>query len=78
MYVCAFGTEFAVALWESASIRRASIHQLTFAKYLQMLSTVLARSWLKGQEFPAWQAPCRKNLQGTCAVSMQIIVSIEW
>ena len=44
---------------------------------MQTLSTVLARSWLKGQEFPAWQAPCRKNLHGTCDVSIQTIVSVE-
>lgn len=39
--------------------------QLPLAKYLQMLSDAVERSWLKGQAFPAWQAPWRKNLQGT-------------
>lgn len=49
----------------------------TFAKYLQTLSTVLARSWLKGQELPAWHAPCLKNLHGTCDVSIQELISIK-
>jgi hypothetical protein len=42
---------------------------LTFAKYLQMVSEAAPRSWLKGQALPAWQAPWRKNLHGTCDVS---------
>jgi len=47
----------------------------TLAKYLQMFSAAVERSWLKGQALPAWQAPCRKNLQGTCAVSREKIVN---
>lgn len=42
----------------------------TFAKYLQIFSAAAPRSWLKGQADPAWQAPWRKNLHGTCAVSV--------
>lgn len=42
---------------------------LTLAKYLQMFSEAAPRSWLKGQALPAWQAPWRKNLHGTCDVS---------
>jgi hypothetical protein len=38
------------------------------AKYLHIVSAAKLRSWLKGQAGPAWQAPCRKNLQGTCEV----------
>lgn len=41
----------------------------TFAKYLHTVSAALPRSWLNGHALPAWQAPCRKNLQGTCEVS---------
>jgi hypothetical protein len=41
----------------------------TLAKYLQMFSAELFKSWLKGQAFPAWQVPWRKNLHGTCEVS---------
>jgi hypothetical protein len=41
----------------------------TLAKYLQIVSEAALRSWLKGHALPAWQAPCRKNLQGTCDVS---------
>lgn len=41
----------------------------TLAKYLHTVSEAELRSWLKGQALPAWQAPCRKNLQGTCDVS---------
>ncbi len=41
----------------------------TFAKYLHTVSEAELKSWLKGQALPAWQAPCRKNLQGTCDVS---------
>ena len=41
----------------------------TFAKYLHTVSEAELRSWLNGHALPAWQAPCRKNLQGTCAVS---------
>lgn len=37
----------------------------TFAKYLQTFSVEVPISWLNGQAFPAWQAPWRKNLQGT-------------
>jgi hypothetical protein len=53
MYVRAFGAEFAVTLENQPVFIERRRYQLTFAKYLQTLSTVLARSWLKGQEFPA-------------------------
>lgn len=41
----------------------------TLAKYLHTVSAAALRSWLKGQAEPAWQAPWRKNLHGTCDVS---------
>lgn len=47
----------------------------TFAKYLHTVSEAELRSWLKGQALPAWQAPCRKNLHGTCDVSGTRVVS---
>lgn len=50
----------------------------TFAKYLQTVSEAAPRSWLKGQAAPAWQAPCRKNLQGTWEVSVKKIASQCW
>lgn len=34
-------------------------------------------SWLKGQALPAWQAPCRKNLQGTWEVSAGMPSAVE-
>jgi hypothetical protein len=67
------GAEFAVPLQQPLArpLRLGWGTQRTLAKYLHTLSLVLARSWLKGQEFPAWQAPWRKNLQGTWEVSRQ-------
>lgn len=50
-----------------------AIVSLTLAKYLQTVSADVPRSWLKGQAFPAWQAPWRKNLQGTCEVSGMVL-----
>lgn len=41
----------------------------TLAKYLHTVSAAALRSWLKGHAEPAWQAPWRKNLHGTCDVS---------
>ena len=42
----------------------------TLAKYLQGAWVVAGSAeWEKGQALPAWQAPCKKNLQGTWEVS---------
>lgn len=42
----------------------------TFMKYLHGACCVIGSSECEnGQAFPAWQAPCRKNLHGTCLVS---------
>lgn len=54
---------------ELAQQRGTLISGRTFAKYLQMVSEAAPRSWLNGHAMPAWQAPCRKNLHGTCDVS---------
>jgi hypothetical protein len=53
--------------------------QRTFAKYLHTFSAALVRSWLKGHALPAWQAPCLKNLHGTCEVSVgKKSASVTW
>lgn len=81
MDVCAFGAEFAVSLeiewnWSVVvGLERVGFGRVlggrTFAKYLHTVSAAAPISWLKGQALPAWQAPCRKNLQGTCDVSVE-------
>jgi hypothetical protein len=40
-----------------------------------MVSEADPKSWLNGQAFPAWHAPWRKNLQGTCEVSAVCVSS---
>jgi hypothetical protein len=63
----ALGAEFAVSLRWLVGLRErlASAEVRTLAKYLQTVSEAWPSSWLKGQALPAWQAPWRKNLQGT-------------
>ena len=61
----AFGAELAVTLLGLEMLRCVWLCRLTLAKYLQTFSADWPRSWLKGQALPAWQAPWRKNLQGT-------------
>ena len=51
---------------------------LTLAKYLQGVSTDDTSSeWEKGQARPAWHCPLRKNLHGTCEVSVCVLVSFR-